>query len=773
MSDFSDYKQRRDKISQLLSKASQTFQEFDPNEAESLKDLSQSTANGKFSIIVAGQFSAGKSTFLNALMGNKYLPSFTKETTATINELKSVSESPTGKPAVTVNYKNGKTVTLDDVSLENISKYVCTDGDDVVNTIKSVELYLDSPFLNNGVRLIDTPGLNGIAEGHTDVTRREFGQCHAAIFMFCSAAAGTETDYKILKEMKSYGNSILFVLNQIDLIKKEENETPESVIQNLRAGFSKQFPGETLPEIWPVSSYQALVGRNKTPLTFHERIYDTQETRNEILSKSRFEDFEGRLMRYLTQGERAKAELLSPIKQLEAKISKQRESVQIRISVLNSDINIEEFKEKKAALENEISLVQKENQKSSSAIKKMVFELISDTEDALKTDSREIKKKYLGKLEKSEYELDEFESNSRTFLRSMEREYKDSIESHLDSLDAKVKRIISEKFEDYQSIISEHQYKKNKSKDIEVASVKLDTSLFEIDLDFQSYEDKLDEMYEKQFELSIQAGEEEYKAEMARKNVENIKSTEAESKTARDYYNDKIEALGFRPGAEERVRTVVKKKGGLGGFFKWIGTGTREYNDTEPYLDTSRQEAYDRQLQDLRLQQQNELSEFRDKLDQLRTLDTNVSLHDYNSKRSEAERQSIERKIERLQREREQKITKELRKRTLAAKDYVEGCLIALDKQCMKAAIEELNNQEGNITSFITKVIDDVLSLACAEKKAELDSIVQKLESGAEEIAKEVKTLTQRDEALQSILFEAVDLRREIEDLETDVIEQM
>ncbi len=771
MSVIGDYKQRRDKISELLTRASQAFQEFDPSEAESLKELSQDITNGKFSIIVAGQFSAGKSTFLNALMGNRYLPSFTKETTATINELKSVSESPTGRPAVVVNYKDGRTITLEDVSLENISKYVCTDGDDVVNTIRSVELFLDSPFLNDGVRLIDTPGLNGIAEGHTDVTRREFGQCHAAIFMFCSAAAGTETDYKILKEMKSYGNSIIFVLNQIDLIKKEEDETPESVIKNLRVGFSKQFPGETLPEIWPISSYQALVGRNKTPMVFHDILYSSDEAREKILSLSRFEDFEERLMRYLTQGERAKAELISPIKQLEAKITKHRDAVQTRVSVLSSNIDIEEFKERKVALEKEISMVQKENQKSSSSVRAKVFELINDTQDALTADSRVIKKKYLGKLEKSETELDEFESDSRMFLRNMEREYRESIESHLDDLDKSVRRLIDEKFEDYKSLIADNKYKRN-TEEVKISTVTLDSSMFEIDLDIQSYEDKLDELYQHQLDLALKVGEEEYNAEMAKKNITDIKLAEEDLKVAKRDFDSQIGALGFRPTAESRTRTVVKKKGGVIGFFKWVGTGSREYNVQEPYLDTSRQEAYDHQLQELKSRHQSELADYQNRLDELRSLDTDVASHQSNARRYEAEKQDITRKVEKLQQDREQKLNKEVRKRIRAAKDYVEGCLDALDKQCMDSAKKVLINHEETIQSFVTKVITDVLSMACADKQQELDEIIQKLESGAEEIDKEVKLLTKRDELLQSILFEAVDLRREIEDIETDVIEQ-
>lgn len=90
------HKENKAKVLDLLKKTSDLFLKMKQEEkASALIQLAHDTENGKFSIVVVGQFSAGKSTFLNALMGEKYLPSFSTETTATINFLRSVKESPT------------------------------------------------------------------------------------------------------------------------------------------------------------------------------------------------------------------------------------------------------------------------------------------------------------------------------------------------------------------------------------------------------------------------------------------------------------------------------------------------------------------------------------------------------------------------------------------------------------------------------------------------------------------------------------------------------
>ena len=53
-----------------------------------------------FSIVTVGEFSAGKSTFLNALMHKAVLPSFSTETTATVNFLRHKDMAEPGQAGV-------------------------------------------------------------------------------------------------------------------------------------------------------------------------------------------------------------------------------------------------------------------------------------------------------------------------------------------------------------------------------------------------------------------------------------------------------------------------------------------------------------------------------------------------------------------------------------------------------------------------------------------------------------------------------------------------
>lgn len=166
MSDFKkQYLEKKNAIIDCLASAEKFLSEHDyVHEAEMITAQRENLENDEFSIAVVGEFSAGKSTFLNALMGEKILPSFTKETTATINFLRHKDKAE-GEESGKVFYNDGHQDSIQTADFSTISKYVSTESTtvDVAKTISHLDLYLDSKFLEGNVTLVDTPGLNGIA----------------------------------------------------------------------------------------------------------------------------------------------------------------------------------------------------------------------------------------------------------------------------------------------------------------------------------------------------------------------------------------------------------------------------------------------------------------------------------------------------------------------------------------------------------------------------------------------------------------------------------
>ena len=416
MSYKSLYDERKSNVLSVLKKAFEYYTKLnDDIKASSLADLALAIKNGTFSIVVVGQFSAGKSTFLNALMGEKYLPSFNSETTATINFLRSIKESPSGKPLIKVNYKDNTVETSDVVSLENIEKYVSTKGDDVAKKILSVEVFLDSPYLNDGVSLVDSPGLNGLLEGHEQITNEQIDRSHAAIFMFNASQPGSKSDFEKLKMLTDKCDSVLIVLNQKDRINPNE-ETVDEVVLNVKNNYAKYFNTNVLPEIFAVSSYQALVARSKQNLNYQGRSKFYDDEREDLLEESNIKSFEERLIKYLTQGEKAQKELLSPVEKVRSFLTETEASLALQIDELGKKTDTDELKIQINALKDELSGLSEKLNSSRSNIRSKVGDILRSTENEIKSEASDARIDCLKQISDAE-DLEDLEKNSRASRR--------------------------------------------------------------------------------------------------------------------------------------------------------------------------------------------------------------------------------------------------------------------------------------------------------------------------------------------------------------------
>ena len=154
--------EKKERIERLLDQTIETFRLDDHQEAvKVVEKLKESFEKEEYTIIVVGEFSAGKSTLLNALMGRRILTSFTSETTATVNFLRHKSVASEGEEG-RVYYNDGREKILEKVDKDIIDQYVSTKGENVAENIRKLDLYLDSDFLKDGVSIVDSPGLNGL-----------------------------------------------------------------------------------------------------------------------------------------------------------------------------------------------------------------------------------------------------------------------------------------------------------------------------------------------------------------------------------------------------------------------------------------------------------------------------------------------------------------------------------------------------------------------------------------------------------------------------------
>jgi len=118
------------------------------NEIESFLGLKESRLSGDYYCVLAGQFSSGKTKFLNKLLGNEYLPVGTREMTAVSTYIR------TGEDSAFL-YKDAEKKTIPISEIKDVKKGRC-DCD-------RAELILSTLNIPHNLVFIDTPGINSIS----------------------------------------------------------------------------------------------------------------------------------------------------------------------------------------------------------------------------------------------------------------------------------------------------------------------------------------------------------------------------------------------------------------------------------------------------------------------------------------------------------------------------------------------------------------------------------------------------------------------------------
>ena len=175
-------------------------------------------------ICVIGEFSTGKSSFINALVGYELLAiNAMQGTTVAITIIEFDKEF-----SITIYDTHGKVSALRYESIQivrdELHKY--TTDPSYAKQISHIKVTLPSEILKNGFRIIDTPGTNSLELWHEEITMRAINEMSDLSIILTSAQqAIPETLSTFIS--KTLGDNIkdcAFIANKIDLIRKKERD---------------------------------------------------------------------------------------------------------------------------------------------------------------------------------------------------------------------------------------------------------------------------------------------------------------------------------------------------------------------------------------------------------------------------------------------------------------------------------------------------------------------------------------------------------------------
>ena len=201
----------------------QLGEEFTP-EQKRVQELGNRLASARFHLAVLGQFKRGKSTLLNALIGEELLPS-------AIVPLTSVPTFLSWGPErlVKVIFLDGRAQeccfeSAGDASVF-LARYV-TESHNPKNHlgVARVEVEHPSPLLQKGVVLIDTPGIGSTFQHNTEATLNFLPQCDAALFLVSADPPITQVEIEFLKAVCDKVVRTLFLMNKVDYLSGKERQ---------------------------------------------------------------------------------------------------------------------------------------------------------------------------------------------------------------------------------------------------------------------------------------------------------------------------------------------------------------------------------------------------------------------------------------------------------------------------------------------------------------------------------------------------------------------
>lgn len=196
-------------------------------------------------IAIMGEFSAGKSTFVNALLGEAVAPMGVLPTTNTIN----VFRRGTGRGA-RVHYRDGSIST---VTADELDPYLRNLDDSEANRVRHLEIDRVGERMGDAA-VVDTPGLNALDEYHEKVARAFIEEADAVVWIFSATQGGTATEAGILGELREGGRKVLGVLNKVDTLDSEAD-------RDELANYLREQLGEVLVGVLPLSASAALAHR--------------------------------------------------------------------------------------------------------------------------------------------------------------------------------------------------------------------------------------------------------------------------------------------------------------------------------------------------------------------------------------------------------------------------------------------------------------------------------------------------------------------------------
>lgn len=292
----------RDTYSRILS----TPNSYIPTPDMSVKTAGSIIQQEQYDVVVCGEVKKGKSSFINALMGDEVLPTNTQVATSQVFRIinSDIEE-------YSLVFTDGQRQRISRKDLSRYGSQVDADlyGEPIFRgrQLDYIEVKHPIPSLPKSVALIDTPGIGALYAAHEQITRNYLSKAAAVIFIIDPKNPIVIKEREFIESALKVTKQIMFVMTKMDNYDEHVIATMISRDEEILAPYGKQTAFGRI-SIQPVSS---------------TLLFDANKEKDEILMEmSCFEEVRDTLLKmiYNTVGFGISAEVFNAFNQYNTRV---------------------------------------------------------------------------------------------------------------------------------------------------------------------------------------------------------------------------------------------------------------------------------------------------------------------------------------------------------------------------------------------------------------------------------------------------------------------
>lgn len=249
MGDLRDYQHRKldlaDTLRSALAVARAARDEVIEGE---IRALLSRLAEDRFTLAVIGQFSRGKSTLMNAILGHDYLPTGVLPLTSVITTVRY------GSRARASYLRRGGSMPVG-IGLEDIAGLVSQSSRKRAELqVTRVDIELPAEILRLGFTFVDTPGIGSAIGVNSASTRQFLPEADAVIFVTAFDSALTSAEAELLGDLGRSGIRVFCVINKRDLVDERASSEITAFVRRVLADSTR----DEGPSVFPLSALNGL-----------------------------------------------------------------------------------------------------------------------------------------------------------------------------------------------------------------------------------------------------------------------------------------------------------------------------------------------------------------------------------------------------------------------------------------------------------------------------------------------------------------------------------